>query len=202
MDVEIEKPHVHHHPTGRPWFDLALPIAALFVSFVSIFIAWHHGVVMQELVHQNEKLVEANSLPYLQLYGSNTNGHIAFEAMNEGVGPAKVITAQVAVAGKRVASLREVIDACCKKGDYSGLVSSSLEGRMIPAGKSVRYIDMPVRPASVAQAISLDQARQKNEIVTRLCYCSVFDDCWIADSRDPTPDPVKECTPPAVPYRE
>ena len=57
MDVEIEKPHVHHHPRlGIPWYDLAIPLAALFVSFVSIFIAWHHGQVMKELVHQNEKL--------------------------------------------------------------------------------------------------------------------------------------------------
>ena len=47
MDVEIEKPHVHHHPRlGIPWYDLAIPLAALFVSFVSIFIAWHHGQVM------------------------------------------------------------------------------------------------------------------------------------------------------------
>ena len=31
MDVEIEKPHVHHKPTGRRHLDLILPITALFV---------------------------------------------------------------------------------------------------------------------------------------------------------------------------
>ena len=71
MDVEIEKPHVPPPPpsprAAPHWIEFAIPVAALFVSFVSIFIAWHHGQVMKELVHQNEKLVEANSLPYLQI---------------------------------------------------------------------------------------------------------------------------------------
>ena len=98
MDVEIEQPHVHHKRIGHDWFDLAIPVAALFVSFVSIFIAWHHGQVMKELVHQNEKLVEANSLPYVQIYGSNRrSGYASFTAVNEGIGPAKITTAEVMV---------------------------------------------------------------------------------------------------------
>ena len=105
MDVEIERPHVHHHRRGIPWYDLALPIAALFVSLISIYIAWHHGKVMQELVHQNEKLVEANSLPYLQISGSNGNGAVSFDATNEGVGPAKIFTAEIFVDGRPVKRL-------------------------------------------------------------------------------------------------
>jgi hypothetical protein len=201
MDVEIEKPHVHHHKTGHRWLDFAIPIAALFVSFVSIFIAWHHGQVMKELVHQNEKLVEANSLPYLQISGSNAGGHIAFHAMNEGVGPAKIMTAEVLVDDRPVGNLHELIDACCMKGNYNGLIASALEGRMVRAGDKVTYIDLPLSPANTQQARSLDQARQKR-IATRLCYCSVFDDCWIANSRDPTPDAVKQCVAPVHPYRE
>ena len=126
MDVEIEKPHVHHHrKLDIPWYDLAIPVAALFVSFVSIFIAWHHGQVMKELVHQNEKLVEANSLPYLQFDGSNANGRVTFNVTNEGVGPAKIMSAEVLVDGHAVQSLHELVDACCVKGDYSGISTST-----------------------------------------------------------------------------
>src|SRR3954467_5248927 len=104
MDVEIEKPHVHHGKTGTPWYDLALPIAALFVSFVSIFIAWHHGQVMKELVHQNEKLVEANSLPYLQIDTSTLEPDLRTPAFrltvqNQGVGPARIAEVTVRVKG-------------------------------------------------------------------------------------------------------
>ena len=71
MDVEIEKPHVHHRPTGLRHFDLVLPIAALFVSFISILIAWHHSHIMRELVKQNERIVEAELLPYLEIFTSD-----------------------------------------------------------------------------------------------------------------------------------
>ena len=202
MDVEIEKPHAHHRKTGVPWYDLALPVAALFVSFVSIFIAWHHGQVMKELVHQNEKLVEANSLPYLQIDGSNGNGHISFNATNQGVGPAKIMTAEVFVDGRAVQSLHQLIDTCCIKGDYSGLSTSTLQGRMVRPGDVVAYIDFPLKEGNRPQVLALDGARKSNRIATRLCYCSVFNDCWIAQSTDPTPDPVRECRPSETAYRE
>jgi hypothetical protein len=202
MDVEIEKPHVHHRKLGIPWYDMAIPVAALFVSFVSIFIAWHHGQVMKELVHQNEKLVEANSLPYLQVDGSNGNGRVTFIATNEGVGPAKIVTAEVFVDRRPVHSLHELIDACCVKGDYSGIAASTLYGRMVRPGDTVPYIDFPIRAGNHRQVVALDDARKTNRITTRLCYCSVFNDCWIAQSTDPTPDAVQECRPPSQPYRD
>ena len=202
MDVEIEKPHVHHRKLDIPWYDLAIPVAALFVSFVSIFIAWHHGQVMKELVHQNEKLVEANSLPYLQIDGSNGNGRVTFNAINEGVGPAKIMSAEVFVDRHAVRSLHELIDACCTRGDYSGIATSTLYGRMVRPGDSVAYIDFPIRAGNRAQVVALDEARKANRITTRLCYCSVFNDCWIAESTDPTPNAVKQCRPPARAYRD
>ena len=202
MDVEIEKPHAHHRKIGVPWYDLALPIAALFVSLVSIYIAWHHGQVMKELVHQNEKLVEANSLPYLQVDGSDANGRVTFYATNEGVGPAKIVTAELLVDGRPVQTLHQLIDACCVKGDYSGIATSTLYGRMVRPGDTVPYVDFPLRGSNRAQVVALDTARKASRIATRLCYCSVFNDCWLARSDDPTPDAVNQCTPPARPYRE
>jgi hypothetical protein len=201
MEVEVEKPHLPHR-TGHRRLDLVLPIVAVFVSFVSIMIAWHHTQVMQDLVHQNEKLVEANSLPYLQLSRSSNNQHLTFNATNEGVGPARIETAEVLVDGRPVQSLDQLIAACCARGDYSGISTAYLEGRMVRPGDSVTYIDFPVSDANRDAALVLDRARQSKRIVTRLCYCSVFDDCWLARSNDPTPDPVSHCAPVALPYRE
>jgi len=157
---------------------------------------------MKELVHQNEKLVEANSLPYLQIDGSNGNRRVTLNATNEGVGPAKIIAAEVWVDGRPVQTLHELIDACCVKGDYSGLSASTLLGRMVRPGDTVPYIDLPANKGNAREVLALDRARQSNRITTRLCYCSVFDDCWIADSRDPTPDPVDQCVAPRRPYKE
>jgi hypothetical protein len=202
VDVEIEKPHLHHRRIDIPWYDLAIPIAALFVSFISIYIAWHHGKVMQELVHQNERLVEANSLPYLQLYGSNGNGSVSLNTANEGVGPAKIVSAEVLIDGHPVRSLHELLLACCGQGDDANVSSSTLTGRMVRPGDSVKFVDLEAGKGASDRMSAFDRARQSNRIVTRLCYCSVFNDCWIADSRDPTPDPVNQCAPLKRPYKE
>jgi hypothetical protein len=203
VDVEIEKPHVHHHKTGHHWLDLALPLTALFVSFISIYIAWHHGQVMKELVRQNEKLVEANSLPYLQIDGSNgPNGYAAFHVTNEGVGPAKIATAEILVDGHAVQNLRELMRACCGFAEAPGVGVSTLLGRMIRPGDTVKFIEFAAGQGDPAKAAAFDRARQKKRIETRLCYCSVFDDCWKATSNDPTPVAVTQCTPPTLAYRE
>ena len=73
---------------------------------------------------------------------------------------------------------------------------------MVRPGDKVSFVSFAVGPETRESAAALDQARQSDRIVTRLCYCSVFDDCWISDSRDPTPDPVNQCAPVKVPYRE
>ena len=201
MDVEIEKPHVPHR-IGHKWLDLSLALVALFVSTISILIAWHHGRVMQDLVHQNERLVEANSLPYVQLSRSARGGSLTFNATNEGVGPARITTAEMLVDGKPVEDLEALVDACCGKGDYAGFSASSLEGRMVRPGDTVPYLDFHPTGPNDQRLAALIGAKHANRISTRLCYCSVFEDCWTAVSHDPTPNPVKSCVPPAHPYRE
>jgi hypothetical protein len=207
MDVEVEPPHVHHRPTGHPWLDKILPVCALFISFVSILIAWHHGHVMQALVHQNERLVQANSLPHLQLAGSNTNAaggrEISFSVTNAGIGPAEIRTAEVRVDGRPVGSLRELLAACCgQPPEFKGVVTSTLVGNMIRPGETVPWIRMPVTDANLPAAARLDQARRAGRIQTSLCYCSVFDECWARSDGDRRPRPAGQCPAPDTLYTE
>ena len=206
MDVDVEHPHVHHHRSGHHWLDFALPIAALFVSFVSIYIAWHHGKVMQELVDQNARLVQANSIPHLQLYGSNASDSgargVSLNVSNEGVGPAEIRSVQLLVDDRPVGSLSELLRACCGGNDYSGLATSTLLGRMIRPGTTIAYVNMPPG-RSQAATDALDRARVQDRIEARLCYCSVFDECWTVSSKGSArPVPVRQCPMPQPQYRE
>jgi hypothetical protein len=209
VDVDLEPPHGHHHHanTGNRWLDLALPVAALFVSFVSILIAWHHGKVMKELVHQNERLVQANSLPWLELSGRNASPeggrYVAFTAANRGVGPAEIRSMEVTVDGRPVSNLSELLKACCTARDYSGLTTSTLLGRMLRPGEEVNYISLKPTAATIEAATQLDEARQKNRIAATLCYCSVFDECWTATSTGAVrPVTVKQCPVPKTQYAQ
>jgi len=208
MDVEIEQPHLahehlmHQHPT-RHWTDYAIPVSALFVSLISILIAWQHGEVMQQLVAQNAKLVRANSMPYLELGNSNVdpNGepHMYLSVVNRGVGPAQIRTVQIYYNGQPVGTLRQLIKACCYSPKAT-VFDSTLQGRMLQAGQEVRYIDIRVRPQSKPLADALFKAYVEQRMTTNLCYCSLFDECWKVSSASLSATPVRECPPVKLMY--
>jgi len=207
MDVEIEHPHVHHVHGARHWADFAIPAAALLISLISISVAWHHGQVMRELVQQNERLVQANSLPWLQISGSNrvTNGlqDLSFQVTNQGVGPGEVRSVQMLVDGRAVSDLRQILDGCCSGKDFRGIGTSTLLGRMIRPGEEVRFIQLPAQASSQPAVVALNKARQSGRIETRLCFCSVFGDCWTVTSRDnERPAPVRQCAVPQPQYAD
>jgi hypothetical protein len=197
MDVEVEKPHGHRR-TGHGWLDIGLALSAFFISLVSIFIAVQHGKVMERLVHQNERLVQANSLPHLRLSSDNIGpdgeARISLWVENEGVGPAEIRTVEHLFDGKPV---RETFLAdCCGASSMEGVISSSLDGTMLRAGKRIDYFQYSRTPANSAAFERLDQVRKAGRLVTRLCYCSVFDECWERSSRDDRPRPVEQCPAP------
>ena len=221
MDVEIEKPHVHHKRTGHNWFDLAIPLAALFVSFVSIFIAWHHGQVMKELVHQNEKLVEANSLPYLDIYTSDLENDrtpaFRLTVQNQGVGPARIAEVVMTLKGQPVPDFRTVVDHCCVPGllhaanlgkkQYRGVkngevILSTVRDRMIRPGEAVDAVDWRVTSENQAIIDQLKSGFASDLINISICYCSVFDDCWVRTDQDRKPFAVNQCRVASVPYRQ
>ena len=88
-----ETPHhvAEHHRTAIPWFDVAMGVAVLAVSFGSLYVSLHTGHTMEALVEQNQRLVRAQSTPILQYtHGNNVDGEkvLHFEVRNVGTGPA------------------------------------------------------------------------------------------------------------------
>ncbi len=60
---------------------------------------------MRDLVHQNDRIVEAESLPYLDIYSSEAASDrtpaLRLAVRNEGVGPARIAEVVVTVNGTR-----------------------------------------------------------------------------------------------------
>lgn len=134
MNLETEAPH-SRHGTGHRWLDILLGVCALFVSVTLLWVAMHHGNIMESLVAQNERLVQANSLPYIQLFGSNVDPERnttsqSLVIANKGVGPAEIRTVQFLVDGRPVRNFEEVMRTCCGWGRSTGVTTSSLHGLM------------------------------------------------------------------------
>jgi hypothetical protein len=200
--------HHHHHPhgTGMRWLDITLGVAATVVSLVSLWLGLHSA-------HSMEKLVAANSFPYLELSRSATGQDelpgtnrkrklIDYMLVNNGVGPARIEWVEFRFKGKPVADITDLLDACCRaeKHNYAGLNRrGNIEGALVRPGASVKMFTWTEQSVPNADFKALH--RQMNDIEWSACYCSVFDECYVRSSEKRKTEPVKECAAPKVAFR-
>ena len=82
----------HPHGSGIPWLDIVVAVSAVFISVVSLVVSIEHGKTMEKMVDQNQRMVEASTLPLLMIAGSefDASGKPFFREVisNGGVGPA------------------------------------------------------------------------------------------------------------------
>jgi hypothetical protein len=205
MDApEVHAPHPRRarrkRGEGLPrWLELIIAVTALITSISSIAIAVQHGRIM-------EKLVEANSIPYLESGFSTATPEgvevLALDLLNRGVGPAHEESLRVTVDNRPVTSFVELLAASL--GPEQGqkayqvfhrthtLVRNNVPKRFIPAGQSQLVFRLP-KTAENAYWWDL-LAKQQPRWNVGFCYCSVFDECWAARSEFEDARSVKQCT--------
>jgi hypothetical protein len=193
--------------TGQHTLDMVTSICALGISAVSIFMAWDNGHDMQKLVH-------ASSWPAVELGSGNRDGQggssLSFGLKNAGIGPARLHTFAFFVDGEAVHAeytMAALAERCCSAEWKSALQRTGGDVRRAMGGDISRPIAHSfLSPHEDATALrwprtdenqtlwnAVDQARQRGRITMRVCYCSVFDECWIADPHSFPPPSVASC---------
>ncbi len=189
LEAPEAEPHLHHK-TGHSLADKILAVLAIFLSCVSVFIAVHHGKTM-------ERLVEANSWPNISYSTSNAdeasnNHNIIFTLRNTGVGPARIDSFEVFYKDRPMKDALSLALACCepKKSSYS---TSLVVDEVLPAREQINFISLPNTPINDGLWDRVNVERFAVRI--RICYCSVFDECWSRNSEQRRPNRVAECQP-------
>jgi hypothetical protein len=192
----------------------------MFVSVVSLVVAVEHGRTMERMADDNTRIVDANSWPFVQFDSHNVdeqgNGDVRLVLTNDGVGPARLETFELWWDGKPMSSFGALIRACClttpvesREANTTVMSVGIAAPRILRAGEHVDFYTLRNGPKSKELWSKLNVERSK--ITTRVCYCSVFDQCWVHVSglgllRQDTkkvihPDRVDSCAAPAVPYQ-
>ncbi len=197
--------------SARQWLEIFVALTALCVSVVSVWVA----IGTEDA---NRKMVAASSWPHIQLDSSNSGAqgqpYISLILTNSGVGPAKVETFELLWKGKAYATSHDFLLACCdfhpaawhpesNAPQPTVPTTSNASGMVVRAGASWQILGLRLGPDDVKAWHALDKARF--EATYRACYCSVFDECWIADlasANSLRPKSVKKCPTPKVPYSE
>jgi len=199
--------------SGLPLFDLIISVCALVMSAVSIFMANQNSNSMQDLVH-------ANSWPFLQVDSGNTSDDgtqhvLQFGVSNAGVGPARIYSSAFLVDGRPVHGtdiFAKIARGCCESeyqsitagttNPYDALgdvMTSIVAPKVLAARDSVVALRWARTDRNAALWAAIDQARQHGRITMRVCYCSVFNECWIGESNE-LPKPSSACVEQQSPF--
>jgi len=211
--------------TGHKWIDITVAACALIVSVTSLGVAIFHGKTMERMADANARLVAANSWPALQRlsssFGRDGSHVVSMNVTNNGVGPAKIEAVELLWKGRALRDANELIDACCRAAALAAygamaenkdavgngtplhffgydLVHSSVQGIILRAGENIRLYEL--RPSDHNKQLFEQLDNAYDDIAMRVCYCSVFDECWRGDLRTLNPEPIKQCVLPAVTF--
>jgi hypothetical protein len=193
-----ETPHhtAEHHRTAIKWFDVAMAVAVLVVSFGSLYVSLHTGHTMEALVEQNQRLVRAQSTPILQYtHGNNDEGRqvLTFHVRNAGTGPARIAWIRLAHGGKIYRNWTLFALDQVQGVPNRPLMSSPIAPAVLSAGEERMILRWERGGGSVELAAwdRIEQARFTDQATA--CYCSVFDECWTSHMNGDVPQQVESC---------
>jgi len=147
--------------------------------------------------------------------GSDSRQPLSLNIGNAGVGPAKIETLELFWKGKPYRSAAELLKDCCgyktsqinqSPVEDSPLATSEVAGTVLRAGDNVSIVRYVLTTDNTPTWQALRSQRMK--ISYRVCYCSVFNECWLTELRELSdrqnlnPPSVKMCPRPEVAYTE
>ncbi len=198
--VEVETIAAPRPRPTRDWFGMIVSICALATSAASILVAVQNANSM-------DRLVQANSWPYLQFQTGNQADDgtqvVTVTLQNSGIGPLRLETFVVSQDGNDVGNFVEMMLACCVPPDtrieseadilmeMGSIGSNKPTGAVLGPGDSILVFALPKEGANAEAYRKLNAARFTMNY--RACYCSVFDECWETDFKSTHPAPVAAC---------
>ena len=195
-------------PGERRWrvIELVIAGAIVVISLASLFTAVYQSIIMR-------RTLEASVWPRVEWENSNYDEEhranaIIFGLANRGVGPARIARVEILFNGKRMGNENVLLLACCVGGGTQEersvtlkrltgrTFTSTLDGVALTPGQE-RILFQFDRPVDDSLALAVwDRLNEiRDELELTVCYCSVFDDCWITRARAYTQatEPVRSC---------
>jgi peptidoglycan/xylan/chitin deacetylase (PgdA/CDA1 family) len=196
-----ETPHhvAGHHRTAIKWFDVAMAVAVLVVSFGSLFVALHTGHTMEKLVEQNQRLVYAQSTPILQFTtGNYKEGRdvLGGTLTNVGSGAARIVWIRFMHDGQTFVNWQDLIRKLNNDSYPAFVLTSGVERTILSAGEAKETFEwaIPADPSELPAWRKLNDERWK--VTSRACFCSLFDECWTSNLGGDPPVRVESCETP------
>ncbi|HKE48576.1 MAG TPA: hypothetical protein VKB52_10975 [Rhodanobacteraceae bacterium] len=129
---------------------------------------------------------------YNSTYNSTTEEHsFVWRIDNNGVGPARIESVRLTLDGKPMKTWRDVLAAFGFEGETRVSTTSLAGGQVIPPSlnRETAIEAIRINTRAIASAFQSAVPRFRMDI----CYCSVYDDCWVAHWQQNKVDSVARC---------
>ena len=164
-----------------------LSVAGVFIAVVALYAALSESSAVRQQT-------AAAVWPFVQLSiedsDSGDSAEFTLSFTNAGVGPAKMRTMRLIIDGEPI---RDWEDAVARLGvQLSDHINRNfITNRVLSPDEKVDSIH--TNDPELARKFQAVMGNPENHIT--FCYCSIFDECWVADSRKDLQDPeaVEEC---------
>jgi hypothetical protein len=167
---------------------------ALAVSFLALGLGIWQARLMSEQTRLMQQQARAGVWPYLSIgYALVNDGDkrgYTWRIDNDGVGPARIESVTLTLDGKPLEHWKDVFHALFGDAPVQATYSQ-IYGKVLPPSTNRETTIEAVRILDPDQAKTFFDAQSRIEM--SICYCSVYDDCWIARRQSPVQEPVARC---------
>jgi hypothetical protein len=169
------------------FWQTVLSVAGVFIAIVALYAALTESAAVRQQT-------AATVWPFVQLliedYDTEANAGFTMSLSNAGVGPARMRTLRLVIDGEPIRDWDHAVTR------LDGIISAQVSRNFV----NDRVIS-PDETVDLFSTTDPDLARRFQAAVANpntsvtYCYCSIFDECWLADSQKDiqNPEPVDEC---------
>ena len=171
-----------------------LAVLAVLLSFLAVTVSFYEANVLKEQQEIMQAQQKASVWPYVQAQLSfeySDKLWVRIYVENKGVGPALIRSSDFYMNGNTQGSYTEIYDALASYFPDSadmGLSLNGLEGAVLSPGEKVNVIEIQcnhfLEGGKVLRSLALEQ---------KLCYCSIYDECWAISSNSSDHTAVQAC---------
>ena len=156
---------------------VVLSVAALFTSIIEV------NFVRQEL--------RSEAWPFIAIYAGYNSEGFSISMENKGVGPARVRTLSLTLNGEEITDLDQaIIDTVGEENAFSYDLyrANNPAPGVMSSGEVTNLFGVPWEPRT-----RLLSEKWSEGLDIKSCYCSIYDDCWVASLGKGDPVEVASC---------
>ncbi|GAA0855808.1 hypothetical protein [Aliiglaciecola litoralis] len=152
--------------------EMIVALSALFIGLVTAFTSMYSAYVDREYAR-------ASVWPKVEIFRSFSGNSFSYRVTNSGTGPALIKYAKVQNGSDYIKSWTEISTFKNIRQSHIGSITLSPQSSSIP-------VSYEGENAGIL-------AKTDKHISIELCYCSIYEECWVVDRRN-QPENVEACT--------